>query len=165
MTESLTIISGGQTGADRAALDFAIAHGIPHGGWCPRGRRAEDGVIPSVYCLTETAEPAYAVRTQRNVLQSDATVVFTMSDVIRGGTALTVHLAQQYSKPLLHLQSGLSVSEAAERLSQFMSAHAVCVLNVAGPRASQEPGLATFVRDVLTTALGASGRGSSPASD
>jgi predicted Rossmann-fold nucleotide-binding protein len=76
----ITIISGGQTGADRAALDFAIEHGIPHGGWCPRGRIAEDGPIPLCYSLRETPSRRYAQRTEWNVRDSHATVVFTIGD-------------------------------------------------------------------------------------
>src|SRR5687768_1765349 len=83
-TGTLKIISGGQTGADRAALDFAIAHGLGHGGWCPRGRRAEDGPIPDRYRLRETAEADYAVRTRENVMDSDATLIFSVAKAIRG---------------------------------------------------------------------------------
>jgi hypothetical protein len=147
------IISGGQTGADRAALDFAIAHQIDHGGWCPRGRRAEDGRIPAKYHLQETAQESYAYRTACNVTGSDATVIFTLGPTLRGGTALTVRLATEHNRPLLHLDGRLSVAASAERLRSFLEAHDVNVLNVAGPRASQEPCIGALVHDVLTTAL------------
>jgi predicted Rossmann-fold nucleotide-binding protein len=75
--QNLTIISGGQTGADRAALDWALQHGIPHGGSCPRGRLAEDGVIPTRYQLQELPSPEYAARTERDVLDADGTVIFS----------------------------------------------------------------------------------------
>ena len=75
----ITILSGGQTGADRAALDFAIEYGLPHGGWCPRGRLAEDGPIDERYELTETPSHRYAQRTEWNVRDSDATVVFSIA--------------------------------------------------------------------------------------
>lgn len=149
----MKIVSGGQTGADRAALDFAIAQGIEHGGWCPRGRRAEDGAVPAGYRLRETDEPQYAVRTRQNVLDSDATVIFSIRPEIRGGTALTSRLTREHNKPLLHLHAELPISEAVSRLRAFLRDHQVRVLNVAGPRASQEPAVGSLVRDVLTRAL------------
>lgn len=149
----MKIISGGQTGADRAALDFAIAHSLNHGGWCPRGRRAEDGPIAAKYHLEETDETDYEVRTALNVTDADATVIFSMAPEIRGGTALTARLARKHGRPLLHLDAGLPVAEAGERLRRFLRAHDVAVLNVAGPRASQERGIGAFVCDVLTAAL------------
>src|ERR1700754_3171011 len=92
---NITIISGGQTGADRAALDFALALGISHGGWCPRQRRAEDGVIPDQYLLSETPSSHYSQRTEWNVRDSDATVVFSIRSGLTGGTRLTFELARR----------------------------------------------------------------------
>src|SRR4051812_36868651 len=100
---NITIISGGQTGADRAALDFAIQHGLSHGGWCPRLRRAEDGTIPSHYLLRETPSSHYSQRTEWNIRDSDATVVFSIKTRITGGTRLTYELAERLGKPLLYL--------------------------------------------------------------
>ena len=97
------IISGGQTGADRAALDFAIARGIPHGGWCPRGRLAEDGTIPALYQLSETPGPDHAQRTEWNVRDSDGTVIFSIAPALTGGSRETAELARQHQKPCLHL--------------------------------------------------------------
>jgi Circularly permutated YpsA SLOG family len=152
---SMTIVSGGQTGADRAALDFAIAHGIAQGGWCPRGRLAEDGTIPSRYELRETPLQNYAQRTEWNVRDSDATVLFTLSALLQGGTALTRDVAERLGKPWLHLvgenADQSSIHDAADRLSAFLGEHVVRTLNVAGPRASQEPGVANFVGRVLAT--------------
>jgi Circularly permutated YpsA SLOG family len=149
----IMIVSGGQTGADRAALDFAIAHGIVHGGWCPRGRLAEDGIIPSQYQLRETPSRKYAQRTEWNVRDSDATVIFTLGEHMRGGTGLTRDLAERFGKPWLHLIGGdfgqATVRDAAGRLAGFLDEHQVRTLNVAGPRASQEPGVANFVDQVL----------------
>lgn len=149
----LKIISGGQTGADRAALDFAIGHGFDHGGWCPRGRRAEDGPISGEYRLRETPEAEYAARTRRNVVDSDATVVFSMTSSVRGGTALTARLAREKGKPLLHLHAEMPAMEAVAQLKSFLKDHTVGTLNVAGPRASQEPDIARFVHGVLSAAL------------
>lgn len=154
----MKIVSGGQTGADRAALEFALRHGLPHGGWCPRGRRAEDGKIPPRYQLTETPERAYAVRTLRNVLDSDATVVFSTAPEIRGGTALTAALAREHNRPLLHLHAALTDEQAATCLRAFLAEHRVNTVNVAGPRASQDPEVADFVTRVLVRTFGAGRR-------
>lgn len=81
----MKILSGGQTGTDRAALDWAIAHGIPHGGWCPKGRKAEDGPIDGRYQLQETPSSSYVERTEWNVRDSDGTVVFSIAAVLTGG--------------------------------------------------------------------------------
>lgn len=148
----LTIISGGQTGADRAALDFAIAHGIPHGGWCPRGRVAEDGPLDECYELRETPSRQYAERTEWNIRDSDATVVFSSHREVTGGTALTLGLARRLGKPVLHLVAG-SIPPAAEALQAFLREYSVQRLNVAGPRASQDSRIAEFVVAVLQDAL------------
>jgi hypothetical protein len=102
MVNVTCIVSGGQTGADRGGLDAAIALQIDHGGWCPAGRRAEDGPIPSLYGLRETLSSNYAVRTQLNVRDSDGTVVFTLGAACRG-SALTIECARKLSRPVLHI--------------------------------------------------------------
>jgi len=121
--DEFTIVSGGQTGADRAALDYAIQHGIPHGGWCPRGRLAEDGPLAEIYRLRETPSRQYAERTRWNVRDSDATLVFTLSAETSGGTALTIELAQRQGKPCLHIAQELTpdVADAAEQLRTFLT--------------------------------------------
>ena len=153
----MKIISGGQTGADRAALDFAIQHNIRHGGWCPRGRLAEDGSIPAHYDLNETPSRTYSERTEWNVRDSDATVVFSIAPQPVGGTALTLAIARRLKKPCLHLARDAAGArtprEFAERLLSFIKEHSVGRLNIAGPRASQEPGIAAFVGEVLHAAL------------
>jgi Circularly permutated YpsA SLOG family len=148
----ITIISGGQTGADRGALDFAIECGLPHGGWCPRGRSAEDGPIPARYELRETPSRKYAQRTEWNIRDSDATLVMSIAANPQGGTRLTLALARQLGKPVLHLSRGASVGTARDLASQvdaFLNENSVRILNVAGPRASQEPNVAAFVREIL----------------
>jgi len=147
------IVSGGQTGADRAALDFAIAHGIPHGGWCPRGRWAEDGPIPPHYALCETPSAVCDQRTCWNVRDSDGTVIFSIAPKLRGGSASTAALAARHRKPCLHLARAVAGASAALKLRQFLVAHRIRVLNVAGPRASAEPEVAAFVRETLQRAL------------
>lgn len=148
---NLTILSGGQTGVDRAALDVAIYFGLPHGGWCPRGRRAEDGPIPSRYSLQETPSAFYVERTRWNIRDSDATVVFSFEVEVRGGTLLTIQLAEQFGKPCLHLSGERdSIEVGVEQLLAFVQTHEVQRLNVAGPRASQEPEAESFARNVLS---------------
>ncbi|MCA9235515.1 MAG: putative molybdenum carrier protein [Planctomycetales bacterium] len=150
----LTIVSGGQTGADRAALDYAIHSGLPHDGWCPRGRRAEDGPLPPRYALQETPSPGYAERTEWNVRDSDATVVFALQTELTGGTRLTAQLAERMQRPLLVLAADAAGPlEAAVLLRQFLSQHKPARLNVAGPRASQQPEIAAYVDAVLAAAL------------
>jgi Circularly permutated YpsA SLOG family len=130
------IVSGGQTGVDRAALDVAIALNLPCGGWCPRGRRAEDGRIPKRYPLEETATPSYSSRTIQNVVDSDGTLVLTVG-TIRGGTLLTRNAAQKRNKPYLvvDLQEPAEITAVVD----WMKDNEIRVLNVAGPRASQVP--------------------------
>ena len=149
------IVSGGQTGADRAALDFAIRAGIDHDGWCPKGRLAEDGPLSETYQLRETTSRRYDQRTRWNIRDSDATLVLTISPVLRGGTGLTAEVAQRVGKPCLHLcqESIRSIAEAAHCLRQFLIQNNVSRLNVAGPRATQEPAIGPFVDSVLSAAL------------
>ncbi len=145
------IISGGQTGVDRGALDAAVALGIAHGGWCPRGRLAEDGPIPGRYELHETDSPDYPVRTERNVLDSDATLILCRGQV-SGGTELTLRLAERHRRPCLvvDLDRPLDV----DPVRRWLVSHQVQVLNLAGPRESQSPGIgalaAGFVRELFS---------------
>ena len=134
----LTIVSGGQTGVDRAALDVAIAHGLAHGGWCSRGRQAEDGRVPARYRLREHAATDYAGRTEQNVLDADATLVLTIG-APRDGTALTVRLAARHGRPCLVVD--LADPTPAADVVAWLRAHTIRTLNVAGPRESTHPGI------------------------
>ena len=149
-----TILSGGQTGADRAALDWALAHGVPHGGWCPRGRRAEDGPIAARYQLRETPSEDYLERTTWNVRDSDGTVILSIDAELTGGSLRTEEIAEATGKPCLHLSEAEHGADAGARLAAFVRAHAIRVLNVAGPRASGAPGIGCFVTTTLEAALG-----------
>ena len=130
------IISGGQTGVDRAGLDAAIFIGIPHGGWCPNGRRAEDGPIPACYELNELASTQYVDRTKRNVLDSDATLIL-YTNVLQGGTFLTWRYALKHGKPCLKIC--LTKPRRVQRVRDWLTRNQVRTLNIAGPRASKEP--------------------------
>ena len=132
------IVSGGQTGVDRAALDLALSRGIPCGGWCPKGRLAEDGVIPERYPLTETPGPDYAERTAWNVRDSDGTLVLTSGPPTEG-TAFTVTVAQSVRKPCLVID--LAGIYDPHEVAEWLARHGIRILNVAGPRASKVPGI------------------------
>jgi hypothetical protein len=146
----LNVVSGGQTGVDRAALDAARAAGLPIGGWCPRGRLAEDGPIPAEYPLRETPSDDYAERTEWNVRDADATLVLT-----RGrpspGTALTIELARRLDRRLLVLD--LRDSPDPTAIATFVREGEIAVLNVAGPRESQSPGIGQEARAFLERAF------------
>ena len=149
ITSGFRIVSGGQTGADRAGLDWAIARGVEHGGWCPRRRTAEDGQIPLRYALTETPSSGYPQRTEWNVRDSDATVVFTISDDLTGGSLLTVKCAAKLKKPCIHISARMH----PKYLAQFLSQHSVRTLNVAGQRESNAPDIYGRVFEVLDASL------------
>lgn len=142
MTMIERIVSGGQTGVDRAALDEALAAGIPCGGWCPRGRLAEDGVIPEKYPLMETPSPAYEERTEWNVRDSDATLIIT-SYPPTGGTAYTLYAVEKFQKPFLVIDiekiggSREAQRDEVERVLTWLEEESVRTLNVAGPRESK----------------------------
>lgn len=127
------IISGGQVGADRAGLDFALATGMACGGWCPAGRRAEDGAIPAKYPLREMSSASYAQRTEQNVQDSDGTIVFTTPTPGRG-SAYTVRCCIQLDKPYEVLKPDVGVTTAALKLLAFVGANGIKILNVAGSR-------------------------------
>jgi len=148
------IISGGQTGADRAALDAAIELNMPHGGYCPAGRRAEDGPIALRYALTELSSSEYADRTKKNVLTADATLILCRGE-LSGGTRLTRQFARRYAKPLLVIDLDENGPAAVERVQRWLDEIEVVTLNIAGPRESQNAGIyedaLAFLRKVFAT--------------
>ena len=145
--------SGGQTGVDRAALDAAISAGVDCGGWCPAGRRAEDGPIPDRYPLREADDEAYEVRTRRNVRDSDATLIVSDGKPA-GGTGLTLRCCREEARPVLVIDAAQENPGAAlQRLAAFLDRHAVRVLNVAGPRASESPKAGRYAGALLSRLL------------
>ena len=149
----LKIVSGGQTGVDRAALDTAIELGLPHGGWVPKGRRAEDGIIPEKYRVTELPAREYAARTEKNVVDSDGTLILSRGE-LAGGSALTARLARKHRRPCLHVDlAGIPPEAAPGKIRAWMKQHRIKVLNVAGPRASGDPKIYGLSREILIQAL------------
>jgi len=147
------VVSGGQTGADRGGLEWAISRGIAHGGWCPRGRKAEDGRVPDRYLLAETRSGSYRKRTELNVRYSDGTVIFTGGAKLQGGSLLTAKLAEKHGRPWVHLcmDGGYEAAGAALRL--FVIENSVRVLNVAGNRESRCAGIQLFAQQALDEAF------------
>ena len=144
------IISGGQTGVDRAALDAALAYGIDVGGWCPQGRRAEDGTIPDEYPLRETPSDDYEQRTAWNVRDSDGTLIIAPMP-LSGGTALTKTEAEEQGKPVLHVRPADPVP--VPMIRAWGTEQNIQVLNVAGPRASEVDGIYEAARMILDDLL------------
>ena len=156
MTATWTIISGGQTGVDRAALDVARERGLPYGGFIPKGRRTEDGTLPDEYVgMTETESSIFAVRTRENVACADATLILARGPP-DGGTLLARLTAQAKEKPLLVLDLlEVDHDEAAQRTLAWLRGLPAGSLNVAGPRDSRQPGIYGEARALLEKVLGA----------
>ena len=145
------IISGGQTGADRAALDAAIKLDIPHGGWVPKGRLTEDGPIPDTYKLQEMPTESYADRTKQNIIDSDGTLIVSHGQ-LTGGSKLTKELANELEKPCLHIDlNSTAAFQAAVEINRWIQENRIGVLNVAGPRASKDPKIYNMVLSILET--------------
>ncbi|MFL6537341.1 MAG: YpsA SLOG family protein [Chthoniobacterales bacterium] len=149
----MKIISGGQTGVDRAALDAALSLGIESGGWCPAGRLDENGRIPDQYPVRELPNGGFPERTLQNVLDSDATIIIHPGS-LHGGTADTARICDQKRKPFMLIDASITTAEdAAHEIGRFVHTHHVRVLNVAGPRASEWWDGYAFVVETITTFL------------
>lgn len=147
------IVSGGQTGVDRAALDVAIDLEIPHGGWCPSGRRSESGVIPLDYQLMETDSADYSVRTERNVLDSNGTLILHFGK-LAGGTKLTSVYAKRHHRPCLVIDLKDHVPDLViPAFQDWVLQNQIHTLNVAGPRESNVPAIGSLASDFLRQAL------------
>ena len=149
------VVSGGQTGVDRAALDAAIEAGVGCGGWCPSGRRAEDGKIPEHYPLKQTPGSNYLERTRRNVEESNGTLIVAPSQPV-GGTRATLSHARRIGKPVMVVDPSDPIGEAQlDGILEWLVAHRIRVLNVAGPRESGSPGIYDSARDLIARLLAA----------
>jgi len=143
------VISGGQTGAEQAALDVAIKLGIPHGGWIPKGRRTEDGVLPDKYQLIEMPDSSYARRTEKNVVKADGTLIFSHGRLV-GGSDYTRKMALKHNRAWLHIDlNKIAAFEASQRIVSWLFGNNIEVLNVAGPRASSDPKIYKATMDIL----------------
>lgn len=131
----MKIVSGGQTGVDRAALDAAIEMKIEHGGWCPKGRLAEDGCIGDCYHLKESKTSDYETRTEKNVVDSDGTLIITRQKP-NGGTLLTIIYCAKHGKPVLLVTP--KTSTPPKIVYNWIATNNIKTLNVAGPRASKD---------------------------
>jgi len=152
------IVSGGQTGVDRAALDAALAAAAPVGGWCPKGRRAEDGRIPARYPLEETPTQAYEQRTTWNVRDSDGTLIIGPAEPV-GGTAFTQAEARRLERPHLHVPP--ADAALVSMIRGWGEEHGIRVLNVAGPRASEVEGIYDAAYDIVGDLLAEGGENES----
>jgi hypothetical protein len=144
------IISGGQTGVDRAALDAALRLGIPHGGWLPKGRITEDGPLPARYKLVELPTDSYAERTERNVVDADGTLIISRG-APTGGTDYTRKMVLKHGKQMLHIDMAMyrNPMDAASLISSWIKLNNIEMLNVAGPRASKDPNIYTEALAIL----------------
>jgi hypothetical protein len=142
----LVVVSGGQTGVDRAALDWALHNKITCGGWCPKGRLAEDGTIPLRYPLRETFSTEYEVRTEYNVRDSQATLII-YSSFMGPGTQMTKKFCLQYEKEYLEID--LNREYKPQEVVTWLRDKNIEVLNIAGPRESQSPGIYITTMDLL----------------
>lgn len=147
----MKIISGGQTGVDRGALDAALDLGIDVGGWCPNGRRAEDGKVPARYAfLMESTHAAYTQRTRWNVRDADVTLVLHAGDM-GPGTKVTMSLCKELKKP--HAVIDIRDRAAVATAIGFLNAHAHAIINVAGPRESTNHGIHDLAHHFMTVLL------------
>jgi len=147
------IISGGQTGADQAALDVAIKLGFPHGGWIPKGRITENGVLEEKYKLSEMETANYNERTEQNVIDSDGTLIISHSK-LTGGSDYTREMVIHHKRPFLHIDLSKTIAfQAAQMIRSWISEHGIKILNVAGPRASKDPDIYHATANILETAF------------
>jgi len=146
LSENFKIICGGQSGVDRAALDFAIECGFESGGWCPKGRLAEDGIIPEKYPLIETATDDYTERTKLNVMDSDSTLIL-FNDEMDVGTLFTLDCAEELNKQYFLMDFASDFD--ARIVRDWLINHEIGILNIAGPRESNNPGIYKLTKTFL----------------
>ena len=145
----IKMISGGQSGADRAGLDWAIDRGVAHGGWCPKGSKSKKGLIDPRYALTATPGAGNVDRTEWKVRDSDVSHIFTQSEKLDGGSKRTVELADKLHKPWRHFHPRVH----PKYLASFLAKHRAIVVNVAGKRESVAPGIGAWVCRMLDQSI------------
>ena len=147
------IISGGQTGADRAALDFAIKNSIPHGGWIPKGRLTEEGPLSDHYQLREMETRNYSKRTEQNVIDSDGTLILSHG-TLTGRSTFKRQFANKHQRPWLHIDfNKVSMQESAKQIKNWVDGNEIKTLNIAGPRASKDSRIYRKTLEVLKIAF------------
>jgi hypothetical protein len=147
------IVSGGQTGADQAALDVAIEKGIPHGGWVPKGRKTEAGILPEKYHLTEMQTTNYAERTEQNVIDSDGTLIVSHGD-LTGGSAYTFEMALKHGKPCIHVDAAaMPLNKAVRLIEDWIIENGIKILDVAGSRKSVDAKIYEATKEILEALL------------
>ena len=147
--DGFKIVSGGQTGADQAGLDWAIANNVPHGGWCPKGRKSEDGAIDPRYLLAETPTSGYLERTEWNIRDSNVTLIFTLAEKLDGGSKKTAEFADKMGKKWRHFHPKVN----PKYIASFLRLSQAKIVNIAGKRESQAPGIAKLVAEMLDKAI------------
>ena len=152
MKEITEIISGGQTGAERAALDAAIRYDLPHSGWCPKGRKAEDGVLDGRYGLKETPNGEFIQHIERNVRNSHGTVILTLSSHLIGDSKKSALFSETLGKPWIHIAGSAEINPA-QSLQRFVEENEIKRLYVTGSRRKEEPGIYRWVYDVIEDAF------------
>jgi len=153
MSSLKTILSGGQTGVDRAALDVALKLKIHCTGWCPKGRLAEDGIISALYPLKETKSIKPEVRTEQNVIDADATLILTKEHNLDKGSQYTIEMCKKHNKPILVLNLDDQSEVLSETFIKWLSELQVKTLNIGGPRESSIPGLYNSSKEILLTII------------
>lgn len=143
---NLVVVSGGQTGVDRAALDWALHNKISAGGWCPKGRLAEDGTIPDRYPLRETWSADFSIRTEYNVRDSSATLIIYRA-MMSQGTMLAKKYCIQYQKPFMEID--VDREYHSKEIVNWLDDKRIEILNIAGPRESQSPGIYIATMELL----------------
>jgi len=149
----LKIVSGGQSGVDRAALDFAIENNIDYGGFVPKGFKSEDGGLTKEKYpkMIESKSSDYKVRTEENIIHSDATLIIYKN--LSGGTKLTVKYAEKHKKPYLLIKISDRVEESVDAIKKFLKKNNIKVLNVAGNRGSKVPEIYDFTKILLAASI------------
>ena len=153
------IVSGGQTGADQGALSACVQAGFPYGGWIPKGRRTEKGKVPARYRMRQHWSRHYPPRTEKNVADSDGTVIFTYGKP-DGGSRLTIDFAKKHGKPCLAVDATRPHDEIVARVVRWIRRRLPdgAVLNVAGSRRSKAPGIHMAVKRAMRDVLASLGR-------